>query len=169
MRHCLCLLLILPLGFLAVPPARADFIDGLAAYDAGDYYAAYLEWLPLAKAGDNDAQAAIADLYHSELLTAPVGPNERRRIQHTAVWWYRQAAECGHTIAQLNLGDLYARGIGVEADRVQAWMWFGLAAGAGNIWAAQRQADVGRDMATGQLEEARSILDGWTTKATCRR
>lgn len=168
MGRCIYLLLILSSSLVAAAPARADFFDGLAAYDAGDYYAAYLEWLPLAKAGNNDARAAIADLYHAELLTAPAGTTERRRIQHTAVWWYRQAAQCGHTVAQMNLGDLYATGIGVEIDRVQAWLWLGLAAGVGNAWAERRQAEIAQVMAPDQLIEAQSLLDGWVVVADCR-
>jgi TPR repeat protein len=160
MRRFLFLMILLS-GFLAVSPARADFFDGLAAYDAGDYYAAYLEWLPLAKAGDGDAQSAIADLYLSELLTVLAGPNELRRIQNTAVWWYRQAALCGHTVAQLNLGDLYAKGIGVEANPVQAWLWLGLAARGGSAWAASSQAELGQIMTPIRLAEARLLLGEW--------
>ena len=157
------------LVFVAGSPARADFFDGLAAYDAGDYYAAYQEWLPLAKAGDGDAQAAIADLYLSELLTVPAGPNERRRIQRTAVWWYRQAAQCGHPVAQLNLGDLHANGIGGAADPMQAWLWLGLAARAGNAWAAQRQAEVGLIMTPAELAEGQSLLGEWVAPDSCRQ
>lgn len=166
-RRSLVFIATLLLVLLAGSPARADFSDGLAAYDAGDYYAAYLAWLPLAEAGDGDAQAAIADLYLSELLTVPAGANERRRIQRTAVWWYRQAAQCGHTVAQLNLGDLYANGVGVATDPVQAWLWLGLAARGGNAWAAQRQAEVGRIMTPPQLAEGRSLMDGWAALDRC--
>ena len=161
------LITILLLVLSAGPPARADFIDGLAAYDGGDYYAAYLAWLPLAKAGDGDAQAAIADLYLSELLSVPVGETERRRVRHTAVWWYRQAAECGHTVAQLNLGDLYANSVGVAADPVQAWLWLGLAARSGNAWSARRQAEVGRRMTPTQMAEGRSLIDRWEAPDRC--
>ena len=52
-------------ALLLTGPARADFAGGLAAYDSGDYYGAYLAWLPLARAGDGDAQAANADFYLS--------------------------------------------------------------------------------------------------------
>lgn len=162
-------LLVLLLVLVAGPPARADFFEGLAAYDGGDYYAAYLKWLPLAKAGDGDAQSAIADLYLSELLTVPAGPNERRRIRRTAVWWYREAAQCGHTVAQLNLGDLYANGVGVAADPVQAWLWLGLAVRGGNAWAARRQTEVGRIMTPAQLAEGRLLVDGWTALDGCGR
>lgn len=155
------------LVLLAGAPARADFFEGLAAYDAGDYGAAYLAWLPLAKAGDGDAQSAIADLYLSELLIVPASPSERRRLQNTAAWWYRQAAQCGHTVAQLNLGDFHMIGIGVRADPVQAWLWFGLAARAGNAWSVERQAEIGRAMTPAQLADSQSLLDGWAAPDRC--
>ncbi len=161
--------MVFSLDLLAGLPARADFSDGLAAYDAGDYYAAYLEWLPSAEAGDGDAQSAIADLYLSELLTLPAGLNEQRRLRRTALWWYRQAAQCGHIVAQLNLGDLHARGVGVVADPVQAWMWLGLAARGANAWAASRQAEVGQTMTSTQLAEGQALLDGWTASDSCGR
>ena len=148
-------------------PARADFPDGLAAYDAGDYYAAYLEWLPLAKAGDGDAQAAIADLYLSELLNRPAGANERRRIRNTAAWWYLQAARCGHVVAQLNLGELYLHGIGVQRDPVQAWLWLGLAANAGNLWAAGLRDRVWGTMKPSQWAEAEARLSAWSPSESC--
>lgn len=160
-----CLTLIL----LIAAPAKADFPDGLAAYDGGDYYAAYLEWLPLAKAGDGDAQAAIADLYLSELLNPPVGANERRRIQHTAAWWYTEAARCGHIVAQLNLGELYLLGIGVERDLVQADMWLALAAVEGNRWAADLRDEVLPEMTPAQRAQATAKIESWTAGPDCVR
>ena len=56
------LLCALPLLALS-PAARADFADGLAAYDAGDYETAHEEWEPLAAAGDANALTALAGLY----------------------------------------------------------------------------------------------------------
>ena len=147
--------------------AAADFSGGLAAYDSGDYYAAYLAWLPLAKSGDGDAQAAIADLYLSELLTQPVGANERRRIRQTAVFWYSLAARCGHAVAQLNLGDLKARGIGTARNPVQAYLWLGLAARQGRDWAAKRQDQVADDMTADQIAEAEGLIAGWQPAREC--
>lgn len=149
--------------------ARADFAEGLAAYDGGDYYAAYLAWLPLARDGDGDAQAAIADLYHSELLNPPAGANERRRIQRTAAWWYRQGARCGHVVAQLNLGELYSTGLGVERDPVQAYVWLGLAARGGNRWASEFQQRVASEMTLPQRNEAVARLESWTVHPDCTR
>lgn len=154
---------------LSAGPGGADFADGLAAYDAGDYYAAYLAWLPLAKAGNGDAQAAIADLYLSELLTTPAGTDERRRIRNTAAWWYRQAARCGHVVGQLNLGDLYARGVGVARDPVEAYVWLGLAARRGNAWAAQRQREIASGLPPLQIAFASDRIDTWSPAADCPR
>lgn len=44
-------------------PARADFAAGMAAYEAGYYATAYDEILPLAEAGDANAQYRFGVLY----------------------------------------------------------------------------------------------------------
>lgn len=147
--------------------ARADFMEGLAAYDAGDYYAAYLAWLPLAKAGDGDAQASIADLYRSRLLGEPVGANATRRNDNTAAWWYSQAARCGHAVAQLNLGDFHARGIGVEPDPVRAYLWLGLAGRQGRAWAEDRQREVAAGMTREQIVEGQRLIADWRPDIAC--
>jgi len=43
------------------------------------------------------------------------------------VRWYRRAAEQGHVGAQLFVADAYAYGQGVDADLVQAYMWYEVA------------------------------------------
>lgn len=149
-------------------PAAAEFADGLAAYDAGDYQAAYLVWLPLANAGDGDSQSALAELYLSELLNPPAGVNERRRNQRTAVYWYSLAARCGNLVAQLNLGDLYARGVGVERDFVQAYLWLDLAARQGREWAARRRGEVAAGMTPAQTAKARALISDWRPAKLCR-
>lgn len=148
--------------------AAADFFDGLAAYDSGDYQAAYLAWLPLAKSGDTDAQAAIADLYLSEHLTQPAGANERRRVQRTGIYWYTLAARCGNAVAQLNLGDLNALGIGTGQDPVQAYLWLGLAARQGRDWAAARQREVASEMTADRIAEAETLIADWRPAPECR-
>lgn len=148
-------------------PARADFETALAAYDAGDYGAAYEEWLPLAKSGDGDAQAAIADLYFSGLVGNTATANGVRRNQATAAWWYRRAARCGHVIAQLNLGDFYARGIGVERDPVQASLWLGLAGKSGNDWANARNAAISTGMTADEKSRAADMIARWRPDPDC--
>lgn len=143
-------------------------MDGLAAYDGGDYYAAYLAWLPLAKAGDGDAQASIADLYHARLIGDSGGASAARRNDNTAAWWYRQAARCGHMVAQLNLGDFRARGIGGARDPVRAYLWLGLAARQGNAWARNRQREVAAGMTSEQIAEGQGLIADWRPDPECR-
>ena len=127
-------------------PVRADFTDGLAAFDGGDYRTAFEEWRTLAEAGDAEAQVALADLY----LTG-----QGVRIDVAAgISWYRRAAESGHPVAQLNLGDFYARGAGVPRDSVAAYAWLSLAAEQGRVWAEQRRQAIARQMSPAELAEA---------------
>jgi len=44
-----------------------------------------------------------------------------------AVRWFRFAAEQGYALAQYNLGAMYANGLGVRQNYVQAYMWATLA------------------------------------------
>lgn len=141
------------LAFGLALPAQADFWDGLAAYDAGDYRETYAQWRPLAESGDPEAQAALAGLY-AQGLGVPLDPSR-------AVRWFRRAAEQGHTIAQLNLGDYYVRGFGVARDPAQAWFWLSLAAKQGNRWAANRRAAIEKGMGEGILEGTRRRLKDW--------
>lgn len=128
----------------------ADFIDGLAAYDAGQLRDAYEEWLPLAEAGDLRAQVALAGLLQ-------VGGRGMDRDLPAAAAWYRRAAERGDPVAQMNLGDLYAEGQGVERDLVQAVAWLSLAAEQGRLWAAQRRTALVGSLSETQLRAADAL------------
>ena len=52
---------------------------------------------------------------------------------------YRLAAEQGDADAQNNLGGMYAEGLGVPADPVEAYMWFELAAEQGHAMAGRNR------------------------------
>jgi hypothetical protein len=135
------------------PPARADFAEGLAALDAGDFESALKAWRPLAEAGDAEAQVALAGLYRDGLgLRADLAQ---------AVRWYRRAAEQGEAVAQLNLGDLYTRGAGVPRDLVQAYLWLSLAAAQGRRWPERRRKEVAAVMTAAELAEAERLLEAW--------
>ena len=135
------------------PLSHADFADGLAAFDAGDYQGALEAWRPLAEAGDAEAQVALASLYRGGLgLPADLAQAAR---------WYRRAAAQGDAVAQLNLGDLYARGAGVPRDLVQAHLWLTLAAAQGRRWAARRRREIAAAMTAAELAEAQALVDGW--------
>ena len=62
------------------------------------------------------------------------GPDRRPKrvyavpVDYTeAVRWYKKAAAQGHYAAQNNLGVMYAHGLGVHADLVEAYRWMRLA------------------------------------------
>jgi TPR repeat protein len=130
----------------------ADFAAGLAAYDAGNLAQAYAEWRPLAEAGDIQAQVALAGL-----LTAG-GPGLARDLA-AAVRWYRRAARRGDPVAQMNLGEMYARGAGVARDRVWALAWFDLAAAQGRTWAARQRDRLAAELTPDERAAARRLAD----------
>lgn len=132
--------------------AGADFAEGLAAYDAGDLRAAYAAWLPLAEAGDSQAQVALAGLLESG------GPG-LARDPAAAVAWYRRAAASGDPVAQMNLGERHARGLGLPRDAVRALAWFMLAAEQGQAWAAGRRDALTADLTSAQRAQATALAD----------
>ena len=147
-----CRKVLAALAFLLLfgPGARADIAEGLEAYDAGDYAAAVAAWLPLAEAGDAEAQVALADLYlHGQGV--PADPAR-------AADWYRRAAAQGDAVAQLNLGDLYSRGLGLPRDLIQAYVWLARAANQGRRWAAARRDAIGRQLDPARLAEAQRLV-----------
>lgn len=132
---------------------RADFADGLRAFDGGDYALAFAEWQPLAEAGDAEAQAALAGLYMNGLGV--------RQDFGEAAKWYERAARQGDAVAQLNLGDLFAEGRGVQRNLVEAYVWLSLAARQGRSWAAERRDEISRDMTGPEMSAAEAKLGAW--------
>ncbi len=63
-----------------------------------------------------------------------------------AAKWFRRAAELGVRDSQYNLGVLYARGLGVDQDLRQSWLWFSLAAAQGDAEAAKKRDEVAEKM-----------------------
>ncbi len=131
-------------------PAFADFAEGVEAYDAGDLGTAYAEWLPLGEAGNLQAQVALAGILET-------GGSGLARDLSAAARWYRQAAERGDAVAQMNLGQMYAQGWGLARDRVQALAWFSLAAEQGRQWAAERRDALQSDLTAAQREAAATL------------
>ncbi len=132
---------------------RADFAEGLAAFDAGDYRTAFQEWRALAQAGEAEAQVALAGLYLSGQGT--------RADAAEAARWYRLAAEQGDAVGQINLGDLLSRGVGVARDPVGAYVWFSLAAAQGRRWPVLRRDRIAGGLSPEQLAEAKARLEAW--------
>jgi TPR repeat protein len=79
----------------------------------------------LAEQGDELAQAKLASLY---LL----GRNGVEKDEEQAAAWMEKSAEQGLVDAQVVMGALYDRGIGVMADRDKATQWYEKAAAQGH-------------------------------------
>lgn len=107
------------LAFIAWP-AAADVKAGVDAWQAGNYNGAIREWLPLAEAGDPDAQFNMGQAYK---LGRGV-PSDLKLAQS----WYEKAARQGHEQAQANLGLILFQ----NGDRTGAMPWIQKAADAGD-------------------------------------
>ena len=93
---------------------------GRAAYMAGEFDKAREIWLPLAEAGDAEAQAWIGSLYAN---------GDGVDIDDSAAFgWYLKSAEAGNLPAQSNVGAMYAMGKGITQDEKEAVRWFERAA-----------------------------------------
>lgn len=69
-------------------------------------------WLPLARAGDVEAQTNLGEIFEKGMGGAPQ--------PDLAFQWYQLAAEQGGVRAQINLGALYERGEGAPRDPAKA-------------------------------------------------
>jgi hypothetical protein len=96
--------------------AVADFRDGADAFILGDYKKAFSEFMPLAKQGDNRAQAGIGRMYYR-------GDGVSQDYLEAARW-FKKSSKGGNAIAQYDLGVMYDKGIGVPQDYRLAIKWW---------------------------------------------
>ena len=127
-------LLILGLLVVLAPAARAEVHEAWRAYRAGAYASALETLLPLAEAGDAEAQYHMGTLHCDGLA---VGRNYQQ-----AAKWFSRAAEQGHKGAQFTLGFLAYHGAGrgeedgaVARDPIAAARWLKPAAERDNAMA----------------------------------
>jgi hypothetical protein len=81
-----------------------------------------------------------------------------------AARWFRKAADQGLAGGQYNLGVIYEHGRGVPQDRVQAHMWFNLAAAQGENNAAESRDRMAQRMTPAQIAEAQKLAREWKPK-----
>ena len=102
---------------------EADVQAGIDAYDRGDLMAALTHYGKAADAGSALAQARLAWIYDLSEENA------------AAVEWYQASADQGHPDGQYGLGEMYAKGEGVEMNPDEALLWFTRAAENGHAQA----------------------------------
>ena len=98
--------------------------SGHVAYMAGDLEKALQIWLPLAEAGNSEAQAWVGSLYANG---DGVDLDDKAAFR-----WYLASAEAGNAQAQSNVGVMYAQGKGVSQSHEEAACWFERAADQGD-------------------------------------
>ena len=145
----ICLTIAVLLGITGCAKRSADFQNGVAAYDSGDYATALREWTPLAEQGDADAQYNLGLMY----ANGEGVPQD----YSTAVKWWSLAAEQGEAFAQNNLGLMYVLGYGVIQDDVYAHMWFNIATSSGNKDAVKNRDIIAERMTPSQIAEAQKL------------
>lgn len=86
-----------------------------------------------------------------------------------AARWFRRAADQGHANAQAVLGSLYAVGLGVPKDFVNAYVWVSLALprleGRMRDRAVALQDELSTLMSSKEIGKARKIAGSWRTTA----
>ena len=86
-----------------------------------------------------------------------------------AARWFRRAAEQGHANAQAVLGSLYAVGLGVPKDFVNAYVWVTLALprleGRMRDRAIALKEELSALMSSAEIGEASKIAGNWRTTA----
>lgn len=114
--------LLITVMIAASPAVCADELtDGIAAVRKKDYFNAVRLLMPLAQAGNPQAQLQMGDLYYHG--------HGVKESDDEALRWYEQAAKQGLAQAQFQAGNMYAYGLGVagndlEVDRKAALYYF---------------------------------------------
>ena len=134
--------------------------EGYAAYKAGDFTKAYDIWLPLAEAGNAEAQFRIGRLYDfgegisvdreksADWYAAAISQDHLSAIfnmAHTLYWGESDRAEKGYAVtlffrgakmgdtkAQHHLGIALAAGDGISRNYVEAFKWLYISLENGN-------------------------------------
>ncbi len=110
--------------------------------------------IPIAVSSPATATAAIAP------IAAGLGAYERGDYQQALAHWL-PAARQGDAQAQYLVGKLFRDGDGVPPDRVNAQMWFTLAARQGDTAARQALADLAPRLTPSQQAAAQALIAAW--------
>ena len=133
------------------------FLDGVVAYQNGDYARATKLWYGPAEHGHVMAQFNLGVAYAT-------GQGADLNFAQAARWWHAAGYQ-GHTAAQYNLGLLYSRGQGVEKSVSKARMWWYLAAMSGGDAAAQFHLGALAATGDGEAQDFNEAAWWWSRSA----
>jgi uncharacterized protein len=170
--------------------AMAGLTEGANAYNARNYALALKEIVPLARAGNADAEHLLGLMYYMgrgvprdykqafswHYKAAVQGKADAQYVigamyytgnavpqdQKLAVEWFRKAAEQGHPDAQHALGLMYRYHVaGMPQDFVLAYMLCNLAAANGHRNAIEQRASLVKQMTQEQIDEGQAMSRNW--------
>lgn len=173
----------------AFMPANAGMEEGVSAYRAGNFAAAFQEFEALAETGNVAAQYNLAQMYrHGQGVTqdypaaiawykkaAGAGLSSAQNnlaqmhmegkgvaVDHaTAVRWWRRAALQDHVGAQFNLAAAYHKGLGTAAEPLEALFWYSVAMTNGYVGARPIQQQLAVTMNLEQLAAVSDRVNKW--------
>ena len=94
--------------------------EGNKAYESENFEKAAMIYLPLAYAGNMQAQETIAYMYYYGVFF--------KRDFSKSIAWYEKSAKQGNPSAQFSLATMYENGEGTEDNQYEAYFWYSLAA-----------------------------------------
>jgi TPR repeat protein len=121
-------------GTNVVADKARRFDQATAAYDAGDYAAAYRIWRQLA---DENDLAAMRNAAHLLRKGQGVDKNPERALDY-----YTEAGRKGLVLAMANVAEMHMNGEGTLKDPEEAARWYTLAANGGLSIAMVRLAEM---------------------------
>jgi len=168
----------------------ADLEKGLAAFNEGDYATSLAECQPLADEGIAGAQFCVGRLYANGFgvamddaqaikwygLASDAGHAEAQfnlGVMYANGWgvdmiweesarYYTLAAEQGFVPAQKALAYSYGHGMGVPKNRVQAYIWYDIAAQIdGDLGAGLKRDDLVEKMSAEEVSAAQKAALKW--------
>jgi len=131
-----------------------NLLEARRLMKAGEFEAAREAFLPLAAAGNADAEELIGVMYAMGLGV--------ERDDERAFDWYLRSAMKGHPGAQSGVGWYYEVGRGVPApDLVRAYAWYVLSAIGGDPDAAVSQGEVVKKMTGDEIARGKRLIEDY--------
>lgn len=114
-----------------------------------------------AEKGDHHAKIKI-DYWMGIYKPSNIQITKNDKKFYKEIGMYCPNAELGHADAQKHIGDFYYFGAyGIKKDVIQAYVWYSLAAKAGDIRAGEVLLRIKPELSPTQLTEAQKLLDEW--------
>ena len=145
---------ILSILLLSMTLFAASVKEGVERFEKGDFFEAQKIFMPLAKAGDPEAEFYLGLLYFTgdggeknleeagnwfEKAAKRRDPGAKGKVfkgiskeYDRALYWYTKIAQSGHVKAQFYLGVMYAAGRDLDIDYKKSAYWFEKAAKKGD-------------------------------------